>query len=64
MPNPVFYRTFKRSCTNFKQFAKARKITVDTGLTFEQAYKACREFNQNRTARQINRGTKLEFERE
>lgn len=63
MPNPVFYRTFKRSCTNWEQFGKARKITVDTGLTFLQAYKACREFNQNRTARQINRGTKLEFER-
>lgn len=63
MPNPVFYRTFKRSCTNWEEFGKARKITVETGLTWQQAYEACQEFNQNRTSRQISRGTKLEFER-
>lgn len=63
MAHPIFYRTFRRSCTNWEEYSKARKITVETGLTFEQAYNACREFNQNRTNRQINKGTKLEFER-
>lgn len=58
------YRTFKRSCTNWREFARARKITVDTGLTAEQAVERCRVFNDNRTAAQIRRGTKLEFTQE
>ena len=55
------YKTFKRSCKNWEQFATARKITEETGLTYEQAQERCTEFNQNRTAAQIRRGTKLEF---
>jgi hypothetical protein len=58
------YRTFMRSCTNWQQFCSARKRTVDTGLTYEQAQRACREYNANRTATQIKRGTKMEFESE
>jgi hypothetical protein len=33
----TYYKTFKRSCTNFTQFANARKITEEIGLTYEQA---------------------------
>jgi len=55
------YRTFKRSCTGWKSFASARKITVDTGLTIDEARRACDRFNESRTPSQIRRGTKLEF---
>lgn len=55
------YKTFKRSATSFETFARARKITVDTGLTYEQAQRQCREWNENRTPSQIKAGTKLEF---
>lgn len=61
---PEFYRTFKRSCTNWQEFARARKVTEDTGLTYEQARERCEEFNKNRTPRQKRKGTKMEFERE
>jgi hypothetical protein len=55
------YKTFKRSATNWEQFASARKITVDRGLTLDEARRACEAFNKNRTSAQISRGTKLEF---
>lgn len=55
------YRTFKRSARNFRQFVKTRKITSNTGLTFEQARTECEEFNKNRTARQKRNGTMMEF---
>lgn len=58
------YRTFKRSATDWKSFASARKITEETGLTYEQARERCEQFNNNRNARQVRNGTKLEFERE
>lgn len=58
------YRTFKRSCRNWTEFAKARKITEDRGLTYEEAKKRCEEFNKNLTPRQISKGTKMEFEKE
>lgn len=58
---PTFYKTFKRSATNWQTFSSARKITVETGLTYEQARQRCEEYNNNRTAAQIRRGTKLEF---
>lgn len=57
----VTYKTFLRSCTDWKSFAKARKITQDTGLTYEEAQRRCEQYNDNRTARQIKKGTKLEF---
>lgn len=56
------YRVFSRSARNWQEFANARKRTIDTGLTYEQARRACREFNENRTPAQIKRGTKYEFE--
>lgn len=56
------FRTFKRSCTDWRTFARARKITEETGLTYEQAAQRCKDFNNNRTPAQIRKGTKLEFE--
>ena len=62
MSYPIFYRTFKRSCTGWKSFASARKITYDTHLTYDQAKEQCKAFNEARTPAQIRRGTMLEFE--
>jgi hypothetical protein len=58
------YKTFLRSCTDWKSFARARKITQDTGLSYEQAVARCEAYNEARTARQIRKGTKLEFTQE
>jgi hypothetical protein len=58
------YKTFKRSARSFEEFARARKITVDTGLTADEARRACDKFNNSRTRAQIRRGTKLEFTEE
>lgn len=59
-----YYKTFKRSATNWQEFARARKITEETGLTYEQALQRCEDFNNNRTPAQIRKGTKLEFTRQ
>ena len=62
------YKTFKRSykidpakpyITN--NFLRGRKITEETGLSYEVARQRCEDFNKNRTAAQIRRGTMLEF---
>lgn len=58
------YRTFKRSCKNWEQFARARKMTVDTGLTYEEAKRQCDQFNSNLTPAQKRKGTKMEFTQE
>lgn len=58
------YRTYKLSSKNWKEFGSARKITVSTGLSFDQAREECDLFNKNRTSRQIAKGTFLEFEKE
>ena len=58
------YRTFKRSCRNWQEFGSARKITVERGLTMEEAARRCEVYNSNRTKAQIRKGTKMEFERE
>ena len=57
----TYYKTFKRSCTNWEQFSSARCITESTGLTLEQARAECQQFNDNRTSAQIRKGTKMEF---
>lgn len=57
----TYYKTFKRSCTNWKQFSSGRKITEETGLSYEVARQRCEDFNKNRTSRQIRKGTMLEF---
>ncbi len=58
------YRVFKRSCTNWREFSSARKLTVERGLTAQEALEICDSYNDQRTARQIRMGTKCEFERE
>lgn len=58
----MMYQTFKRSATNWEQFGRGRKITVDTHLSIEQAREQCKAFNDSRTRSQIRRGTFLEFE--
>lgn len=58
------YKTFIQSHRNWKEFAKARKITQQTGLTYDRALKICENYNNHRTARQIKRGTMMEFEQE
>ena len=57
----TYYKTFKRSCRNWQEFGSARKITEETGLTYEQAKERCEAYNAHRTAAQIRKGTKLEF---
>jgi hypothetical protein len=57
----TFYRTFKRSATSFRQFGSARKVTVETGLTYSQARQRCQDYNEHRTPAQIRKGTMLEF---
>ncbi len=57
----TYYKTFKRSATNWKQFGSSRKITEETGLTYEQAKARCEEYNSTRTPAQIRKGTRLEF---
>jgi len=58
------YKTFLRSCRNWEEFASARKITQETGLTLEQAQQRCSDYNKNRTSAQISKGTRLEFTKE
>lgn len=55
------YKTFIRSCTDWKSFAKARKITDSTGLTEAEARERCDWYNEHRNARQIRKGTKMEY---
>ena len=55
------YKIFKRSCTNLKQFARARKITIDYVDSVTEAQRVCNKFNDARTPAQIRAGTKYEF---
>ena len=59
--NPKCYKTFKRSCRNWREFGSARKITDETCLTYDEAKRRCEQFNSDLTPAQIRRGTKLEF---
>jgi len=55
------YRTFWRSARNWKEFARARKLTDLRGLSYDEARRRCEVVNAERSPRQIARGTKLEF---
>lgn len=55
------YKIFKRSATNWQQFARARKYHVCYAQTVEQAVRICSDFNDNRSPAQVKRGTKYEF---
>lgn len=57
------YTIFIRSCTNWREFANAKKEIQEIGLTRSEAYEACENFNKNRTEEQIENGTKMEFTR-
>lgn len=56
------YTVFKRTCTNWRTFASARKITQETGLTWEEAKRCVDRMNAERTKAQIRRGTCYEFQ--
>ena len=58
------YKTFLRSCRDWRSFASAEKITRTEGLTYAEAREECAEFNDNRTEAQIEAGTKMEFTEE
>ena len=59
------YRTFKRSCRNWKEFANSsRKLTEERGLTLAEAIRFCDNANKNLTPAQKKRGTMYEFESE
>jgi hypothetical protein len=58
------YRTFLRSARDFEEFARARKVPQESGLSEAEARERCREFNARRSRAQIKAGTKMEFERE
>ena len=55
------YKTFIRSCRTWKQFAQGRKMTQETGLTYQGAKERCKEYNDNHNARQKRKGTMMEF---
>ena len=55
------YLVFKRSATDWRSFAQARKFKIRVVQTAEEALRLCDEFNSNRTPSQIRRGTKYEF---
>jgi hypothetical protein len=57
----TYYKTFIRSCVNWEQFAKSRKMTQETGLSYEQAKQRCEDYNKKRNSRQIRKGTMMEF---
>lgn len=62
MTDATRYRVFRRSARSWSDFGIARKTTIDTNLTIDEARRVCAEYNDNRTPSQIKRGTKLEFE--
>ena len=61
---PDTYRTFIRSASSFNQFPSARRRTVDTRLTLDEARRACENYNGRRTPAQVKRGAKMEFTKE
>lgn len=59
-PDTPIYTVFKRSCTDWRSFARGRRITIATRLTYAEALRMCEQFNTNRTPAQIRKGTKAE----
>lgn len=58
------YKTFIRTARRFESLAQARKRTVDTNLSYDEASRAAKAFNAERSSRQIKAGTKMEFTRQ
>lgn len=59
--DPKCYRVFRRTCTNWREFAKARKYTIEANLTYSEAVRLCGQLNSERSKSQIARGTTYEF---
>jgi len=38
------YKTFTRSANNWHEFGHARKMTVSTGLSYDEARDDCKDF--------------------
>lgn len=58
------YRTFRRTCRDWRSFARARKLTEERGLTEAEAHHFCENANKNLTPSQKKRGTRYEYEQE
>ena len=58
------YRTFMRAARNIEEFSRAKKIEVQTGLSYGEAREECEIFNTTRSPEQVNAGMKMEFEAE
>jgi hypothetical protein len=55
------YCTFTRAARNWEEFASAKKVVHDRGLTEEEARAACQEWNANRSAKDVKAGRKMEY---
>ena len=60
----TYYYTFKRSCTSWETFARARRYHDMSNLTREEAYNRCQRLNATLTPAQKRRGTKYEFDQQ
>jgi hypothetical protein len=59
---PKNYRTFKRTCTDWESYSKARKIEDMSNLTYSEAARRAERLNESLTPAQKRRGTRYEFE--
>ena len=48
-------------CRNWKEFGSARKLTDETGLTYDEARRRCAALNAELSPAQKRRGTMYEF---
>jgi hypothetical protein len=64
MAYPNKFRTFKRTCRNWRQYASARKMSDMAGLTYDEARRRCEYLNAMLTPQQKRRGTRYEFEQQ
>lgn len=55
------FQLFTRSCTDWKSFARARKMKRCVAQTEQEARERCATFNTHRTADQTRRGVKMEY---
>lgn len=58
---PRNYYTFKRTCTDWKSFASARKIRDESNLTQDEALRRCAALNAELSPAQKRRGIRYEF---
>jgi hypothetical protein len=58
------YVVFRRTATNWSQFATARKRVIRRGLSLKEARYLCNYWNTTRTPQAVRSGTKYEFTQE